>query len=233
MDQAIAEPVSVFVVEDQEIYREAYKAVLSTRQSIEILKASGIKDMGTLVREVSELAPDVVLVSVSKCDANIINGLIQIQADCPKLGIVLLFTFCNMHDAELLRKFILRSERGLALFLKHSLDKVEQLCNAITAVREGQVILDPLLVNLIFWENCPLLEQLTIRECEILKLLSQGYTNLAIARALFIDNRTVEHHLHNIYSKLKAGSSFSDRHLRVSAARLYLETVGYLASNEN
>lgn len=235
MDQATAKAVSVFVIEKQEMYREAYKAILTSKPSIEVLRVSGNGNMEALVREVSELAPDVMLVSVKKCDANIIEGLRQIRADCPKIGIVLLLTFCNMQDAELLRKFILRSKGGLALFLKHSLDKVEQLCNAIMETREGQVVLDPLLVNMILWEKseCPLLKELTIREWEILKLLSRGYTNLAIARTLYIDYRTVAHHLNNIYSKLKAGTSFSDRHLRVNAARLFMETVGYLAYDED
>ena len=72
----------------------------------------------------------------------------------------------------------------------------------------------------------PFLKQLTARELEVLSLLSQGYTNSAIAEALYIDIKTVEHHLNSMYSKLKADSEFNGRHLRVSAMRLYLETMG-------
>ena len=116
----------------------------------------------------------------------------------------------------------------MALFQKYSLDKIDHLCQTITAVSQGQVILDPPLASFMFAgkpEN-PFLKQLTTRELEILSLLSQGYTNAAIANALFIDIKTVEHHLNSMYSKLKADPDYNTKHLRVSAARLYLETMG-------
>jgi DNA-binding NarL/FixJ family response regulator len=80
----------------------------------------------------------------------------------------------------------------MALFLKYSLDEIDHLCQTITAVSQGQVILDPPLASFMFAgkpEN-PFLKQLTTRELEILSLLSQGYTNAAIANALFIDIKT-------------------------------------------
>jgi DNA-binding NarL/FixJ family response regulator len=118
----------------------------------------------------------------------------------------------------------------MALFLKQSLDKVDQLCQTIQAVYDGQVILDPPLATFMFAgkPECPFLKQLTTRELEILSLLSQGYTNSAIADTLFIDIKTVEHHLNSMYSKLKSDPDYNTKHLRVSVARLYLETMGDL-----
>ena len=102
------------------------------------------------------------------------------------------------------------------------------MCRTILAVSQGQVILDPPLATFMFAgkPECPFLKQLTARELEILGLLSQGYTNSTIAEALYIDIKTVEHHLNSMYSKLKADPEFNAKHLRVSAARLYLETMG-------
>jgi DNA-binding NarL/FixJ family response regulator len=133
-----------------------------------------------------------------------------------------------------LRRLALCGESGLALFLKQSLDKVDQLCQFIVAVSQGQVILDPPLATFMFAgkPECPFLKQLTTRELEILSLLSQGYTNSAIADTLFIDIKTVEHHLNSMYSKLKADPDYNTKHLRVSAARLYLETMGTLYHKE-
>jgi len=51
---------------------------------------------------------------------------------------------------------------------------------------------------------------------------------LAIAEALYIDVRTVRHHINNMYSKLRADVDFNHKHPRVSAARIYLETTGEL-----
>jgi DNA-binding NarL/FixJ family response regulator len=171
---------------------------------------------------------------VKKLDVNIIDELERIRNSYPGMGIVILITFYSSQDIELLRRLALCGESGMALFLKQSLDKVDQLCRTILAVSQGQVILDPPLATFMFAgkPECPFLKQLTTRELEILSLLSQGYTNSAIADTLFIDIKTVEHHLNSMYSKLKADPDYNTKHLRVSAARLYLETMGSLYQKE-
>jgi DNA-binding NarL/FixJ family response regulator len=227
--------VSLYVVEEQEIYREIYRQVLTTRDNIELLRISENGETGAMMRAVSELCPKVLLLSVKKLDVNIIEELEQIRNSYPRMGIVILMIYYSSHDIELLRRLALCGESGMALFLKQSLDTVEQLCRTILAVSQGQVILDPPLATYMFAgkAECPFLKQLTTRELEILSLLAQGYTNSAIAEALFIDIKTVEHHLNSMYSKLKADPDYNTKHLRVSAARLYLETMGSLHQKED
>ncbi len=226
--------VSLYVVEEQEIYREMYRNVLTPRENIEVLRVSENDERGAMMRAVSELCPDVLLLSVKKLDVDIIEELEQVRNSYPRMGIVILIVFYSSQDIELLRRLALCGESGLALFLKQSLDRVDQLCQFILAVSQGQVILDPPLATFMFAgkPECPFLKQLTTRELEILSLLSQGYTNSAIANTLFIDIKTVEHHLNSMYSKLKADPDYNTKHLRVSAARLYLETMGTLYQKE-
>ena len=235
MVQTKSETVSLYVVEEQEIYREIYKYILPTRANVELLQVSANGERGTLIQSVSELCPDVLLLSTKKLDINIIEELEQIRNDYPKMGMVILLVFYSSQDIELLRRLALSGEGGIALFLKQSLDQIEQLCRTILAVSQGQVILDPPLAAFMFAgkPECPFLKQLTTRELEILSLLSQGYTNSAIAKTLYIDIKTVEHHLNSMYSKLKTDPDFIDKHLRVSAARLYLETMGDLYHKED
>ncbi len=234
MNETKSGTVSLYVVEEQEIYREMYRNVLSPRENIEVLRVSENDERGAMMRAVSELCPDVLLLSVKKLDVDIIEELEQIRNSYPKMGIVILIVFYSSQDIELLRRLALCGESGLALFLKQSLDRVDQLCQFILAVSQGQVILDPPLATFMFAgkPECPFLKQLTTRELEILSLLSQGYTNSAIANTLFIDIKTVEHHLNSMYSKLKADPDYNTKHLRVSAARLYLETMGSLYQKE-
>ncbi len=235
MVQTKSETVSLYVVEEQEIYREVYQYILPTRANIELLRVSANGETGVLTRAVSELCPDVLLLSVKKLDINIIEELEQVRNNYPRMGIVIFLVCYSSQDIDLLRRLALSGEGGMALFLKQSLDKIDQLCQTITAVSQGQVILDPPLATFMFAgkPDCPFLKQLTTREMEILSLLSQGYTNLAIAETLFIDIKTVEHHLNSMYSKLKADPDFNNKHLRVSAARLYLGTVGDFYQKEN
>ncbi len=55
-------------------------------------------------------------------------------------------------------------------------------------------------------EDLSLLEPLTDREIEILKLLSAGLTNQQLASELLISLSTVKWHLHNVYEKIGVGS---------------------------
>ena len=230
MLQTKSENIRLYIVEEQEIYREMYKAVLPERANIEILRVSSNGDKGVMTRTVSEVNPDVLLLSIRKLDINIIDELERIRNANPRMGIVILIVFYSSQDIELLRRLALCGESGMALFLKQSLDKIEQLCRTIIAVSQGQVILDPPLATFMFAgkPESPFLKQLTTRELEILSLLSQGYTNSSIADTLFIDIKTVEHHLNSMYSKLKTDPDYNTKHLRVSAARLYLESMGTL-----
>ena len=226
--------IRLYVVEEQELYRELYKYVLPTRDNIELLEVSSTHDIEVIRHNVSEFHPEVLLLSVKKLNGAIVGELEEIRNIYPEMGIVILLVFYSSQDIELLRRLALSGESGMALFLKQSLDKVDQLCQTIQAVYDGQVILDPPLATFMFAgkPECPFLKQLTTRELEILSLLSQGYTNSAIAETLFIDIKTVEHHLNSMYSKLKSDPDYNTKHLRVSVARLYLETMGDLYQKE-
>jgi len=225
--------IRLFVMEEQEIYRELYKSIIPSMASVELLEVSTSEDLAEIDSFVASHAPDVLILSTKKLEANIIESLGKIRVNYPQIGIVLLLVFYTAQDIDLLRKLALAGKGGMALFLKQSLDLTDQLLGIITSVNRGQVILDPLLTSFLLMEKTesPFLSQLTARESEILGLLSKGYTNSAIADALFIDVKTVEHHINSMYSKLKAGSDFNNKHPRVSAARLYLEAVGELSTS--
>ena len=234
MSDTESKTIRLFVVEEQEIYRELYKSILPSMASVELLKVSPNGEINEMNQMVSSLRPDVLLLSTKKLDKNIIDELQQIRVAYPQIGIVLLLVFYTAQDIELLRKLALAGKGGMALFLKQSLDLTEQLFGIIVSVNRGQIILDPLLTSFLLMEKTeyPFLNQLTARELEILSLLSKGYTNSSIAGALYIDVKTVEHHINSMYSKLRTAADFNNRHPRVSAARIYLEATGELLTSE-
>lgn len=228
MVQTRSETVRLFVIEEQEIYREVYRYLLPARASIEI---AGIAEGGIpefLANVIADAKPQVLLLSVKTLNSDLISELEIARNKFSRMGIVILINQYSSQDVDLLRRLAMSGGSGMALFMKQSLDKVDHLCQTIYAVSQGQVILDPPLATFLFAgkPESPFLNQLTTRELEILSLLSQGYTNASIANTLFIDIKTVEHHLNSMYSKLKSDPDYSARHLRVSAARLYLETMG-------
>jgi DNA-binding NarL/FixJ family response regulator len=223
--------ISLYTVEEEKIYHDISRAVLQSKVPIELLGVLSSRNIGVLRQTVSKLAPDVLLMSIKKLEADIIKELEKIRTDYPKIGIVLLLEFCSAQDIELLRRLAVKGVGGgTALFLKQTLGRIERLCMAIPAVSQGQFILDLPLATFMFAgkPGHPFLKQLTHRELEILNLLAEGYTNLAIAKTLYIEPKTVERHLNSIYGKLKADGEFTDKHVRVSVAKLYLETIGDL-----
>lgn len=223
-------PIRLYVAEEQEIYRNLYDS-LSLEGSIDILKVS-TGGLNNLSRDLSVLNPDALLVSAKRSDSIIIKEMDNIRRANPDMATIFLLAFYNVQDVELLRRIAINGKKGMALFLKPSLDSSEQLCSIIEAVCQGHIILDPAFNSLLAFNSpeYPFLKQLTPREAEILDLLANGYTNDSIAHKLFVDLKTVEHHINNLYGKLKSTPNFSNGHPRVSAARLYLEAKGELLS---
>ncbi len=222
--------VRLVVAEEQELYRNVYGTIFPAETGITPVDITLGIDYTIVSEKLTEHRPDVLLMSTMKLEREVIETLQQVRSDFPDVGVVMTFLLYNSENIRLLRQLVIGARGGVALFLKQSLIKVDELCGIITSVAGGQVIIDPTITSPMFSEKQEdmLLRGLTARELEILDLMAKGYTNAAIAEALFIDIRTVENHINNVYSKLKADTRFSNRHPRVSAARLYLETTGEL-----
>ena len=220
--------VRLSIIEKEEIYRCAYE-LLPKRGPIELLGVEADCAMSSFEHIVSTYRPEVLMLGEDRPEPEIIHELERIRLNYPNIGMVFSFLSYSYRDMELLRGLASKSEGGVAVFLKQSLTEIEQIIRIILAVAYGQTIIDPALTSLMFAgkPRHPILERLTSREAEILTLVSEGYTNAAIARALYIDIKTVENHLNSLYAKLRENGDFNDRHLRVTATRLCLrETEG-------
>ena len=228
--------IKLYTMAENELYINLCVTVYQLKAPIALFGALNSRNIGLLKQAIPRLSPDVVLISLKDLKGDAIKELEQIRKDYPKLGLVLLLEVCNDQDAEQLRRLSLsKSAGGTAIFLKRRLDRIEWLCSAISAVSQGQLIFDASLTAYMFAgkPGYAFLKQFSLRELEILNLMANGYTNAAIAAALYIDVKTVEHHLNNMYSKLKIDHEFTDKHLRVSVAKLYLEATGDLGGKEN
>ena len=100
------------------------------------------------------------------------------------------------------------------------------IATALVAMRNNRVQCHPEVASRIFTRLATLsqtqqpapclLPSLTTREWEVLEFIKHDYSNKAIADALFIEVRTVKHHVHNILEKLGVVS-------RREAARFAIE----------
>jgi len=228
--------VRLYAVDEDETYLDLCSAVFQLKAPITLLGVLRSHDISALKQILVNLLPDVVLISIKDLGGDIIKELEQFRTDHPRIGIVLLLEACNPKDTEHLRRVALfKGTGGTAILLKQPPDRLDWLCSAISAVGQGQLILDASLAAYMFAgkPGYSFLKQFTPRELEILTLLANGFTNSAIAKVLYIDIKTVEHHLNNMYSKLKENYEFVDKHLRVSVAKLFLDAIGESGAGKN
>jgi len=230
MDRQETRSITVYCVEEVEIYREIYRNIFPRGGTIELVGMGDNRDIPQLMNGLRAHNPDVLLIGMKRLDNVIIAEMETIREEFPNMGIVLLLTVYDIDSLKMLRQQMSYNIAGMAVFLKQSLEKVYQLRGVIESVKERHVILDPALTNLLLADKQgkKLLNKFTQRETELLGLIARGYTNSAIAEVLCIDMRTVQRHINNMYSKLRSDIDADNMNLRVSAARLYLETTGEL-----
>lgn len=226
----------VYMMADNEIYVNFCIDVYRLKAPIEILGALSSRDISILKQAVSRLHPEVVLLSVTSLNEDTVREIEQIRKENPDLGFVLLLDICNSQDTERLRRLALsKSESGTAIFLKRRLVRIEWLCIIVSAVSQGQLIIDASLTRYMFTgkPGYDFLKKFSLNELEIISLLANGYTNAGIAETLGIDVETVEQQLDNIYGKIKLDNEIADEYLRISLAKLYLAATSDLSGNED
>ncbi|MCH7802148.1 MAG: response regulator transcription factor [Chloroflexi bacterium] len=216
--------IKVMIVDDQEVIREAFGMLLSNDDSVDLIGA--LPDGQSAVDMVPVLSPNVVIMDVKMPGMNGVAAAQKIRENHPEVGIILLSAY---DDSENIREFLKDDPRGKSYLLKHTLGTMDELVRTIHDVAAGRTVLDPIMVEKLTSEkgiddNSPL-TSLTRRELEVLSLMAKACTNSTIASILYIQPRTVEHHINSIFSKLGIASE-NGQHARVQAVLAYLKATG-------
>jgi len=184
---------------------------------------------------IPSLSPDVLVIGTRDLNQLLIDHVTDLSSRFPTMGLAMLFDFYDTEGIKLLRKIVKNRAAGLAVYLKSSVTRTEQIHSIIKWVKDNHYIFDPALTSLLLTEkhSHTFLKGLTRRELEVLSLISEGCTNSAISARLYIDIKTVRHHINSIYSKIQLNKDTQEKHPRVNAARLYLETTGDLTSRNS
>ena len=100
-----------------------------------------------------------------------------------------------------------------------------QFVDAVRRVAEGGTAMDPEVISQILARRSRVtpLAGLTPREREVLALMAEGRTNIAIARSLVITTKAVSKYIARIFAKLDLPPS-DDDHRRVLAVLAYLNS---------
>ena len=194
--------IRVVIADDHNLVRQGIRALLEKEDYIQVIgeAATGHEAISL----VESLKPDVVVMDIVMPRMDGAQATERILAlDTPTAVIIL-----SMHSDTILAQQLLR--QGIkGYLLKDSI--AEELPLAIRFASQGRVYLSPaisdsVLTNLMMPqpEEIPesLGDLLTPREREVLQLITEGYTNSAIAEALTISVKTVEKHRANLMAKL-------------------------------
>jgi DNA-binding NarL/FixJ family response regulator len=193
--------IRVMICDDQDLVCEGLKAILSTDSGIEVV---GVANDGAQALELIPcLSPDLVLMDLKMPVMNGIQATRRIQQEYPQVKVLVLTTYSEdqwVFDAI---------RAGAAGYLLKDTPR-EALLAAIKDTIAGKSHVDPnvagkLLDHIAHKTASPdtiLIESLSERELEVLRLLGRGLSNADIAARLFLSEGTVRNYVSAIFAKL-------------------------------
>ena len=198
-----ASPIRIVIADSHQLFRAGLRLILSGENGIALVGETA--HWFQTFEVVTTLQPDVLLLDTTLPGLDGIDALRPLRHKSPATKPLLL---TSAQDEGLIFK-------GLRAGAKGCLSRdatLSDLTKAIQAVHEGQLWVDrKLIARFVEQEAGAELRQnrrgreqdaLTTREEEILRLLASGGTNKDIGQALFISEKTVKSHVHNIFQKL-------------------------------
>jgi two-component system NarL family response regulator len=187
----------IFVVDDHSLFRDGV---------ISLLEAGGHTVVGqagdglAAVETIPGLKPDLVIMDIKMPVMDGLEALRQIKSVSPEVKVIMLTV--SEDEANLVDAIRIGADGYL---LKHL--NAKDFLEMVNGLERGEAALTrSLTTRLLKHMSAPESESerslLSEREIEILKLVSAGKSNRAIAEQLSISENTVKYHLKNILHKL-------------------------------
>jgi DNA-binding NarL/FixJ family response regulator len=198
-------PIRVVVVDDQDMVRSAFGALLATQPDFTVVGQAA--DGAAAIVACRQARPDVVLMDVRMPVLDGIEATRRIVAESAGGGprIVILTTFdLDEHVYDALAA-------GASGFLLKEVT-AERLFDAVRVVAAGDALLAPTITRRLIGEFARQrprqprpdgrLGALTPRETEVLRLVAEGLSNTEIAARLTVAEETVRTHVSRVLGKL-------------------------------
>lgn len=217
--------LKVLVVDRRELFRTGLVKLLQGYPNVNVV-FSGSSGRECIEKAI-ELRPDVIVLDTEITDCEFVEVIRQTKNALPDTHIIILTHSTKEGD------LFTAISAGVSVFLSKDTEVIDFI-RAISRVVDGEVTISPPMATKLI-EEFRRLERgkvtsaqnhgfsLSKREVEVLTLVTRGYSNKKIAKALFITENTVKVHLSNIMEKLHVNN-------RQQAALKALET-GIVSQN--
>jgi DNA-binding NarL/FixJ family response regulator len=212
--------VRIVIGEDLFLLRDGLVRLL-TAHGFEIAAAVGTAP--ELLEALTKERPDVGIVDVRLPPTHTDDGLraaLAARKQVPGLPVLVLSQYVEQLYA---RELLADQAGGVGYLLKDRVFNDESFAAAIRNVAAGGTVLDPEVVQklMVRRSGSEPVSRLTPREREVLALMAEGRSNVAIAQRLFITEKAVSKHAAGIFGKLDLVPSDDDNR-RVLAVLAYL-----------
>jgi DNA-binding NarL/FixJ family response regulator len=196
--------IRLLIIEDNRLLRDGIQSILKAHKDILIIAASG--DGKHTLLKIKELKPNVILLDLGLRSQNSLHVVEIVKKDFPDAKIIVMDLAPVQAD---ILQYVKAGANGF--ILKDA--SLNDFLITIRTVSEGATVLPPLLVDSLFSQiidhavregKTKLKEavRMTIREREVIVLLSEGMSNKDIAQKIHVSTYTVKSHIHNIMEKL-------------------------------
>ena len=195
---------NVLIVEDHELTRFGLKTTFESVDYVDkIFEADSAE---AAIKIFNENKIDVIIMDLGLPNMNGIEATKQIRSSDKDVKIVIL----TSHNDE--KEVISRLKAGANAYCSKEINP-KRLVEVVQSVADGAAWFDPSIAHIVLKAsaNSPSLDtsdnrkdyDLTSREAQILKLMTEGYSNMEIAQILVISINTTKAHVANILQKLE------------------------------
>lgn len=191
--------VRTLIADDHALVRAGIRALVEKITGVTVVGEAG--KGSEAIELINDLQPDLVLLDITMPDGSGFDVLLHVQKNFPAIRVIVL----TVHEAG---EYAIRALReGAAGFLPKSAASTE-LEQAIQTVMNGEVYISPetsrkTLID--FGKGVTkrdLLDTLSPRQREVLRLIAEGRTTKQIAQMLEISVKTVETHRAQLMERL-------------------------------
>jgi DNA-binding NarL/FixJ family response regulator len=198
--------IGILIADDHAVVREGTRQILEHEDDLEVVAEAS--DGEEAVRLVGTKKPDVAIIDIAMPKMDGIEATKRIKALYPATAVLILSAY---DDDQFVFSLV---EAGAAGYLLKSI-RGQELIDAVRAVYNGESVLHPAIARKVLNRLAPtsgepkghkLLDVLSEREIEVLRLATRGLSNQSIASELCLSLRTVQAHLGHIFNKLQVSS---------------------------